>query len=156
MPDQTPIIGTAPPLPRETEAVWLRGEQEAIRTVLLYGHRYGFGNLIGHLQEEWSQLLQTRERLSKDAADRGAWKVAPLYHDIEQLEEQLAMHQAALAALVNSPTVAGLAAGIRDEARKKHKLPGIVCPGSGKEELPVSPQSDPFAYACLVLGRQSS
>jgi len=37
---------------------YLPGEREAIRDVIAAGHRYGFGNLIAHLKEEWSRTLR--------------------------------------------------------------------------------------------------
>lgn len=39
------------------------GEREAIETVCRYGHLYGFGNLISHLQAEWSSYLQSNEAI---------------------------------------------------------------------------------------------
>ena len=40
-----------------SDPVMFRGEAEAIKTVVELGARYGYGNLIGHLQTAWARHL---------------------------------------------------------------------------------------------------
>lgn len=52
----------------------LHGEVEAIRTVVELGSRYGYGNLIGHLQTAWARDLMTigmSEKSARLAAGEG-------------------------------------------------------------------------------------
>lgn len=48
------------------------GEVEAIRTVVELGARYGYGNLIGHLQTAWARDLVEKLGFPEDAARRAA------------------------------------------------------------------------------------
>jgi len=48
------------------------GEREAIDLVTVAGAKYGYGNLIDHLQRAWSKLIQEKEGLSKQTADMAA------------------------------------------------------------------------------------
>jgi hypothetical protein len=47
------------------------GEKEAIETVKRLGEEYGYGNLIYHLSEAWSQKLQA-QGMSRQGADFAA------------------------------------------------------------------------------------
>lgn len=44
------------------------GEKEAIKKVLEYGERYGYGNLIAHLRKAWAEMLIRKCGIDKDAA----------------------------------------------------------------------------------------
>ena len=63
----TPYKPTFPP------DVWLfPGEAGAIATACALGEQYGYGNLIFHLRNAWSETLQREYPLDADASDRGA------------------------------------------------------------------------------------
>jgi len=51
--------------------LYFPGELEAIETVKALGAQYGYGNLIMHLKTAWSEMLQEKHGMSKDAADAG-------------------------------------------------------------------------------------
>lgn len=53
------------------EPVMFPGEQAAIDTVKALGARYGYGNMISHLQQAWSESLQA-QGIEREAADYGA------------------------------------------------------------------------------------
>lgn len=53
------------------------GEAEAIETVKRLGESYGYGNLINHLKDAWSESLQTKWNMDKKTADAGALHVCP-------------------------------------------------------------------------------
>lgn len=50
------------------------GEDRAIAQVLVYGDRYGYGNLISRLQEAWEERL-LKSGLNKEAAKLGSWQL---------------------------------------------------------------------------------
>ena len=68
----TPYKPTFPP------DVWLfPGEAGAIATACALGEQYGYGNLIFHLRNAWSETLQREYPLDADASDRGAGHICP-------------------------------------------------------------------------------
>ena len=52
------------PVPR-----YFPGEQEAVATVKALGAQYGYGNLISHLKQAWSERMQSEWGFDKRAAD---------------------------------------------------------------------------------------
>jgi hypothetical protein len=48
------------------------GEVKAISTVCRLGAEYGYGNLIHHLRNAWSAMLQRKYGFDAEAADMGA------------------------------------------------------------------------------------
>ena len=49
------------------------GERDAIETVKRLGAQYGYGNLISHLKDAWSESLQGgKYEFSKESADLAA------------------------------------------------------------------------------------
>jgi hypothetical protein len=57
---------------RRNESMMYPGEQEAIETVKRLGAEFGYGNLISHLQREWSERHQARDGVSQHTADTAA------------------------------------------------------------------------------------
>jgi hypothetical protein len=51
------------------------GEQAAIRDVCEYGEQFGYGNLIHHLKNAWSESIQRKHGMSADTADRASGHV---------------------------------------------------------------------------------
>jgi hypothetical protein len=51
------------------------GEAEAIETVKRLGEQYGYGNLIYHLRNAWSERLRKDSGIPKPAADMAAGHV---------------------------------------------------------------------------------
>jgi hypothetical protein len=52
------------------------GEAEAIETVKRLGAQFGYGNLIHHLKDAWSESLQKQNAIfDKQTADRAAGHV---------------------------------------------------------------------------------
>lgn len=49
-----------------------REEQKAIIGVLALGHRFGFGNLVSHLQTEWARVLMEVHGLDEELARHSA------------------------------------------------------------------------------------
>ena len=49
-----------------------REEQEAIRATLQAGARFGYGNLISHLQTAWAKMLIDEYGLSETTARKAA------------------------------------------------------------------------------------
>lgn len=45
-----------------------REEQDAIGTVLAHGQKFGYGNLISHLQTAWARALMSKYGLSEQVA----------------------------------------------------------------------------------------
>lgn len=60
---------TPTPPPRD-HIRYFPGELDAIEAVKALGAAYGYGNLIFHLKQAWSEHLQA-EGISKQAADYG-------------------------------------------------------------------------------------
>jgi hypothetical protein len=52
------------------------GELDAIKVAKQIGAFYGYGNIIDHLKDAWSERLQ-QDGMSKDAADAGALHICP-------------------------------------------------------------------------------
>lgn len=50
---------------------WFPGEENAVATVKALGAEYGYGNLIHHLKDAWSERLQ-KSGLPKKTADVAA------------------------------------------------------------------------------------
>lgn len=51
---------------------WLPGEEADVETVVRLGRKWGYGNLISHLQRAWSLDLRNDYDATKRAADEAA------------------------------------------------------------------------------------
>jgi len=61
--------------------MFLPGEANAIKTVLMHGAQYGYGNLIAHLRRAWAELL-VNQGLAEDVAISATEGVPyPLFSD---------------------------------------------------------------------------
>lgn len=52
------------------------GEEEAVKSVIESGKKYGYGNLIAHLKREWAELLISQgisEKAALAAANTSAY-----------------------------------------------------------------------------------
>jgi hypothetical protein len=58
---------------------FLPGEAEAIETVKQLGAEHGYGNLISHLKDAWSEKLQA-QGISKNGADTAAGHICAWCH----------------------------------------------------------------------------
>lgn len=47
-------------------------EREAVRLVLEYGARFGYGNLIAHLRTAWAAMLMEEYGATEEEARRGS------------------------------------------------------------------------------------
>jgi hypothetical protein len=45
-------------IPKKGELGYMPGELETVMLVKIYADQYGYGNLISHLQQIWSEKLQ--------------------------------------------------------------------------------------------------
>lgn len=57
--------------------IQFQGEAEAIKLVKELGKVYGYGNMIFHLRNAWSQMLQDTHQFPADTADRAAGHICP-------------------------------------------------------------------------------
>jgi hypothetical protein len=46
------------------------GEKEAVKQVLKYGKKYGYGNLIAYLRRDWAESLIKEYKISEELAIR--------------------------------------------------------------------------------------
>lgn len=68
----------------ETDVIrYFPGELEAIAAVRALGASYGYGNLISHLKQAWSERLQS-QGISKQAADYGGRLICVWCHTDER------------------------------------------------------------------------
>jgi hypothetical protein len=54
----------------------LLGEEQAIEMMKWVAAQYGYGDMIYHLKNAWSEYLQA-DGMTEDAADRAAFHVCP-------------------------------------------------------------------------------
>ena len=53
------------------------GEREAIAAVVKAGEQFGYGNMIGHLQEAWSKMLKEKWGFDEEGGARGSGRICP-------------------------------------------------------------------------------
>jgi hypothetical protein len=112
------------------------GEQEAIETVKELGRKYGYGNLIHHLRDAWSEDLQGHG-ISRDGADMAAghicvWCKVDTRTGKGQRSEPIAEVDCSCGRYYLS--VAGVAVAMQGD-KCRANLPEEVCPPIPPEEL---------------------